>query len=212
MLSNHHNGWISDVGGGEINFYIQRNTAIKGIGIESDRRECRFVKEKGLEVYNLFIDIEKEDKKIRRLLEESDIVSFFNVLEHMVNPKGFLDYIGKRMRPGAILALEVPRHPSAASFTNLTCKNQVYRHIDPPIHVQIFSEDSLVWLLEDLFDIQGKWLFGQGYSDLINNAMLLSGEKENELYHRLMDLSNTIQPVFDRNGLADQILLVAKKR
>ncbi len=78
--------------------------------------------------------------------------------------------------------------------------------------MQIFSEDSLVWLLEDLFDIQGKWLFGQGYSDLINNAMLLSGEKENELYHRLMDLSHTIQPVFDRNGLADQILLVAKKR
>lgn len=167
---------------------------------------------KGLEVHNLFIDIEKENEKTRELLEESDIVSFFNVLEHMVNPKGFLDFIGKRMHPGAVLALEVPRHPSAASFANLTCKNQVYRHIDPPIHLQIFSGDSLGRLLEDQFEIQGKWLFGQGYSDLISNAMLLSGEQENELYHRLMDLSNTIQPVFDRNGLADQILLVARKR
>lgn len=111
-----------------------------------------------------------------------------------------------------ILTFEVPRHPSLASFANLTCDHAVYRHIVSPVHLQIFSEKSLDNLLGNKFNIIGKWEFGQGYTDLLNNAMILSNKEENSLYMDLMNLNNKIQPIFDESGYADQMLIVAQKK
>ena len=205
------NQWLDvGCGGGEILRYLQKSNII-GVGIESDVNECIFAANKGLNVYNYFIDIEKNNETINKLIAESDVVSFINVIEHIENPVEFVKYISKRMHKGAMLVFEVPRHPSVASFANQTCDHAVYRHIVSPIHLQVFSENSLSYLLEDRFSIVGKWEFGQGYGDLLNNAMIVSGLEESALYIELMNLSNKIQPVFDEAGFADQMLIVAQR-
>ena len=198
-------------GGGEILTYL-KNTKIEAVGIESDPDEVRFASEHGLRVYHYYIDLTKEEKEINDLISTSDIISCINVIEHVEEPVRFVKYICDRMKAGSVFVFEVPRHPSLASFANQTCPNAVYRHIVPPIHLQVFSEKSLIYLLGEQLEIIGKWEFGQGYTDLINNAMILGGLEESELYVSLMNISNRIQPVIDEAGYADQMLVVARKK
>ena len=93
----------------------------------------------------------------------------------------------------------------------MTLPDSVYRHIAPP-HISIFSENGIEKLLGNEFEIIGKWCFGQGYMDIINNSMLAAGMDENDLYFEISKLHNLVQPVFDREGYADTIIIVAVKR
>lgn len=197
-------------GGGEILRYLQ-TTNIRAVGIESDKNEVDFATKKGLNVINHYIDINTNNTKINKLIQESDVISMLNVIEHIADPVSFVRYIFQNMKPGAIFTFEVPRHPSMASFANLTCAHAVYRHMVSPIHLQIFSDNSLKYLLDDECKMIGKWDFGQGYTDLLNNAMLLSGQQESSLYVDLLNLSNKIQPIIDEAGFADQMLVVVQK-
>lgn len=198
-------------GGGEILRCLQ-TMDIKGIGIESDENEVDWAAKKGLEVVKQYIDIEEENAEINRLIRESDVLSAFNVVEHIAEPVPFVKYVMRNMKPGAVFVFEVPRHPSMASFGNMTCDHAVYRHIVAPIHLQVFSDKSLNYLLGEEGEVIGKWLFGQGYTDLITNAMLLSGRNESSLYVDLMNLSNKIQPMIDELGFADQMLVIVQKK
>ena len=191
---------------------VLQNLNIQGMGIEPDATECEFAVSKGLKVYNRYIDVDTDDELVNHLIEESDVVSILNVLEHVTEPVRFARYFLKKMRSGRIFVFEVPRHPSMASFANLTCDRAVYRHCVAPIHLQIFSEDSIEYLLGDEADVIAKWEFGQGYTDVLTNAMILAEKKSHPLYDRLMDLSNNIQPIIDEAGLSDVMFVVARKR
>lgn len=212
MAENTINQWLDiGAGGGEILTYLKEKTNIEGVGIESDPTECTFIKKKKLKVYESFVDINKEDKEIANLIGHSEIVSLFNVLEHINNPKKFIDYIAQYMQKESYIVIEVPRHPSLASFANLTCPNKVYRHIESPQHLQVFSDESIEYILSDSFKVIGNWQFGQGYTDILTNSMILSEMEESSLYDDLMSISNEVQKVVDENGFADQMLVVAKK-
>ncbi len=197
-------------GGGEILEYLKKYD-IEPIGIESDPAECRFIHLRGNHVIQKYIDIEKDDPELSALIEKSDIISFINVLEHLVNPVEFIDYLYKNMHKNAIMVFEVPRYPSMASFANLTNPNNVYRHIVPPIHLQIFSDKSIDFLLDKKYRVEGKWFFGQGYTDVVTNAMIQAGKRTSCLYDLMMNISNEVQAIVDKNGFSDQMLIVAIK-
>ena len=139
------------------------------------------------------------------------LISLINVLEHIKNPIGLVNDLYDRMHRGAMMVFEVPRHPSVASLANLTHHSIIYRHITPPVHLQIFSDKAINMILEGKFRLLGKWEFGQGFTDLINYAMISSDTHENELYDEVMKASNSIQFAIDKAGLADQILVIAQK-
>ncbi len=61
------------------------------------------------------------------------------------------------------------------------------------------------------YDVLGMWEFGQGFMDVINNAMLLSGTMSCKLYEMISNMQNDIQRSVDESGLSDQVLVVAKK-
>lgn len=201
--------------GGEILYYLRnclKNRVVEGIGIESDPAECIFMKDHDLNYIEKFVDPNCADKEIETCLQSADIVSFINVLEHIEDPEKYIDYLYCNLKMNALIVFEVPKHPSVASFANLTSRNHVYRHIVPPIHLQIFSKKSIDNLLKEKFEILGEWEFGQGFSDLINNAMILSDQKCNRLYEKMLMLNNEVQRTIDRQGMGDQILVVARKR
>ena len=126
-------------GGGDILWWLDHNYNIRTEGIESDKYEYQFAVSKGLSVSNLYIDLNICNPQIDSIIHRNDVISFFNVLEHIEDPVKSIDYIFNCMHKGAIMVFEVPRHPSVASFANLTCKDGAYRHIVPPIHLQIFT-------------------------------------------------------------------------
>lgn len=183
----------------------------KGIGIESDPREIQFARSKGLEVIEGFFDPDYEVQAIQEIVSKADVVSMFNVLEHIEYPHKTIEILEKNMKTGSLLVLEVPRHPSMASFANLIYPQFTYRHITPPVHLQIFSEKSIEILTSDSFNLLATWGFGQGYTDILTNAVLLDRTKDTTLYQQLMDISNDVQKIIDENGYSDTMIFVLKR-
>jgi len=120
------------------------NGKINGIGIEIDPAEIRFGREKGLEIVQGFIDPDNPSEEIIDIVRKADIVSMLNVLEHIEKPDEIIDFYKRHMKKGSNLVIEVPRHPSLASFVNLASPKLTYRHIAPPVHLQVFSDKSIV--------------------------------------------------------------------
>lgn len=207
------NSWLDiGCGGGEILYYLAENTSVKTTGLESNPLEVDFARNKGLNIYKCFIVPSENRKEITDIICENDCVSAINMLEHVENPVEFINYFYDNMKDNSILVFEVPKHPALASFANLTSKDNIYRHITAPVHLQIFSLDAINLMLEGKFEIIAMWEFGQGFNDLLHNAMILSGQEENELYIELQKHSNKIQKAIDESGFGDQIIVVAKKK
>ncbi|WP_300972232.1 class I SAM-dependent methyltransferase, partial [Helicobacter rodentium] len=131
-------------GAGEL-LYVAKNLGFKTLGFESDTKAVQFANQKlkGNVVQEGFLDILNCDLNLLQSIQKAKIISFLNTLEHLESPKETLEFFGKKMKKDSLLVIEVPRHPSLASFANLVAPNLVYRHLIPPFHLNIFSEKSL---------------------------------------------------------------------
>lgn len=204
--------WI-DVGAGCGHLLeYARSLGIEVQGIESDVSQYNFMLNRGLNVKNIFLNEENLSSTENVDLSNADVVSLITVLEHMEKPAEFIKEIGKTMKSGSVLVIEVPRHPSLSAFANITHKNIVYRHITPPVHLQIFTEKSIEYLLDDYYEIVAKWEFGQGFSDMMNYSLIESGMEPTELFDLIMKSNNDIQCSIDKAGLADEMLVVARRK
>jgi hypothetical protein len=183
----------------------------ESFGLEIDPAEINFGRSKGLRIIEKFIDPENIDDEIVEIIHKADILSMLNVLEHIEKPDEMISLYKQHMKKGAYLVIEVPRHPSLASFINLVSPDLTYRHLTPPVHLQVFSDKSIEMITGKEFEIVGTWGFGQGYTDLLTNAMLLENITEMELYQSLMDISNYIQKAIDEKGFSDQMIYILKK-
>lgn len=137
-----------------------------------------------------------------------------NLLEHIVDPRGMIECLKGLMRSGAFLVIDVPRHPSLASFANLVFPHYTHRHITPPQHLQIFSDKSLEKMLSPEFEILATWKYGEGYIDMLSGAATAMDTSAPviKMYEKLMSISNAVQKVIDENGFSDFMLLVARKK
>lgn len=184
---------------------------MKALGIESDKAEVAFARGKDLNVLEGYITPDCSDSKIVDAIKESDVISFFNVIEHVEKPTEFIDYIYQKSGNGSYIVFDTPKHPSMASFVNYMFRGQVHRHMVPPFHLQIFSIESIEFMLRGKYEIIAMWEYGQGYTDLLNNAMLATGTDENRLYYDLLNMSDQVEKVLDENHMGDQILVIAKR-
>jgi len=201
-------------GVGEILAGLKQNYLGKfeGIGIEADPTEIEFGQNKGLKIIKGFIAPENTANEIIDLISKADVVSMMNVLEHIEKPDKIVDFYKRYMKSNAYLVIEVPRHPSLASFANLVSPELTYRHIVPPVHLQIFSDKAMEIMAGEEFELVATWGFGQGYTDMLTSTMLLGNIAEMELYSALMDISNDVQKIIDEKGFSDQMIYVLKKK
>ncbi len=178
----------------------------EALGVESDLEECNFAKSKGMKVLNEAMS----EKNSASLLCDAQVVSLFNVLEHLPDPKGFLANIASALKEG-FLVFEVPRHPSLSSLSAELFPDMACRHIYPPDHLHIFSENSIDALLKETgFNVVGKWYFGQDFFDLICSAGANQGLGPNSVWSAIAGIAPQIQQVIDDQGLSDSILVVAQ--
>ena len=189
-----------------------QDIGIKAVGIESDFREVEFARKVcGLDIIEGYVDSKNPNDKIINAIHEASIISFFNVLEHIPNPIDFINDIYQYSNENSILVFEVPRHPSLASFSNLVSHDAVYRHIVPPQHLQIFTEDGVDEILKNKYEVIGKWGFGQGFFDILTESAINANLENLDLYNQLIDQSNPIQKVIDEVGFSDTMIFVCKK-
>jgi len=212
-LHNHYLWCDVGCGVGELLAGLKQNYyGIEGIGIEIDPAEIQFGLDKGLKIIKGFINPENTPDEIIEIIHKADIVSMMNVLEHIEKPDKTIDFYKRYMKSGAYLVIEVPRHPSLASFANLVSPELTYRHIVPPVHLQVFSDQAIELMAGEEFKLVATWGFGQGYTDILTSTMLLGNIVEMELYSALMDISNDVQKVIDEKGFSDQMIYVLRKK
>ena len=140
-----HKKWLDIGSGGGENLYAAKELGYEIKGFESDTKALEFSNHKlgGAYVKSGFLDIKNCDNNLLESIRNADVITFFNTLEHLENPKKVIDFFGNTMKKDSLLVIEVPRHPSLASYANAMSPHKVYRHLIPPYHLNIFSEKAL---------------------------------------------------------------------
>lgn len=220
--------WLDIGSGGGDCLFCAKGLGYEAKGYESDLEAINFSNQKlgKGSVKEGFLDIFDCDISLKQSIAESQVVSFFNVLEHLDYPRETIEFFDSTMSKDSFLVIEVPKHKSMASFANLVSPNRVYRHFIAPFHLNIFSLQSLYIAysgndasnstgggrsyMQKGFDLVGKWEYGQGFMDMIHAFDRFN--HDNKIYEQISYLSNEIQKILDSNGLADFLLIVLKKR
>ncbi|MDD6055551.1 MAG: class I SAM-dependent methyltransferase [Helicobacteraceae bacterium] len=137
--------WLDLGSGGGDCLYAARELGYKIKGYESDLKAVSFANCKlgGDVVKEGFLDIDNCEEGLREAIYGADIISFFNVLEHLDNPKDTIEFFAKNMKKDALLVIEVPQHNCLSSLANLCANDRIYRHYVAPIHLNIFTKKSL---------------------------------------------------------------------
>lgn len=179
------------------------------VGFETDESQVRVARSRGIPVIQEFLE---PGSPSFNSLQHSAIVSMINVLEHVPHPVKILTEISNVLGTGAYLALEVPRNPSLSSIVQRAEIAPIFRHLSPPEHLHIFSDDSLDLMLEKSgFSVLGRWCFGSDALEIFSAVSAQLGRTGNFRDPDLELAINRLQLSIDRSGLSDTQLVVARK-
>ena len=194
-------------GAGEV-LVAAKNRGWDVLGIESDKAEASFAKSQGVSVISEYIS----DRNATQYMQDVGVVSLFNVLEHIKKPTALLKLISENLGNGLVV-FEVPRHPSISSLNCQMFPEMACRHIYPPDHLHIFTEDSVATMLLDCdLELKAVWYFGQDYSDLLHAAAANQSAKDTGLWQQAVRLQSKVQEIIDQAGLSDTMVGVATRR
>jgi SAM-dependent methyltransferase len=176
-------------------------------GCEADPAHVAFAQARGIDVLRGYLS-ELPDE----LGASVRVLSALNLLEHLPDPRASLLRLTAPLAPGAHVVIEVPRHPSLSSFSNLLYPGLACRHIYPPDHLHIFTERSLERVLGAAgLAARAVWVFGQDYQELMYSSAAHAGLAESAFFHALLDGGGAIQRAIDAENLCDVLLVVAVK-
>jgi len=104
------------------------------VGLDVNDAFCDFVRKKGFEVHNTFLENLGDE------VESFDLITLSHVLEHIERPDETLQAIRKRLKPGGMVYIETPDVSSPIAWA-------VYRErwlgVATPGHVWAFSQSTL---------------------------------------------------------------------
>ena len=199
--------WV-DIGAGVGELvYASKKNGWNSIGFDVDIDSIKFAKDNDINVNEGLLN----DSFDYSIFENATVVSFINVLEHVRDPSDLVLKVSKYIPKNSYLLIEVPRHPSLSSFLNYFFPQNSNRHIYPPDHLHIFSDNSMELMLSNYgFEIQVGWFFGQDFSDLFAN-LLLTSPLEDDDFFGIQSLTGELQSIIDNNDYSDTMLVLAKK-
>ena len=117
---------VLDVGCGYGAFIerLRQNESIEVIGIEQNKNAIEFASKINLPVFDLTLEQISENHK-----EYFDIVSAFQVLEHVTDPLQFLKDLITLIKPGGKLIISVPNPESFTQYANKNLLDQPPHHM-----------------------------------------------------------------------------------
>ena len=111
----------------------------KTIGIEPSSQ----IAKKAKKMYRIKTFIGELQDYVASEQKQFDIVTCIHVLEHVYNPKVFVSFLFKLIKPGGILYIETPNSDSHLLYT----EREHYTFLLPPEHIWLFSKESIKYLL-----------------------------------------------------------------
>jgi 2-polyprenyl-3-methyl-5-hydroxy-6-metoxy-1,4-benzoquinol methylase len=89
--------------------------------------------------------VQGEGREPSTFEREFDVITMWDVLEHLEHPREVLGSIARWLKPGGLLALNTINQSSIGA----RIAGEYWRHLAPPHHLQYFSRASLTRLLEE---------------------------------------------------------------
>jgi len=127
---------VLEIGSGKGAFLRKaKEKGVEVFGSELNREQAEALREEGFTIFDENFKTFSEHKE-----NFFDVVCSFQVLEHVANPKEFIEYSLKTLRKGGRLIISVPNHDS---FMGLDDENFLDM---PPHHMGLWNEQSLVSL------------------------------------------------------------------
>lgn len=179
------------------------------LGFETDKTQAAQAIERGVSVIREFL--QPGSANFSRI-SGCTVLSLINVLEHVADPLETLISIGAELPSGAFIAIEVPRNPSLSSLVQHASFAPIYRHISPPEHLHIFSDESLERMLgEANFAVRGRWIFGSDALEIFSHVGFVLGWEVGYDDPAIGKAVNLFQKSIDASGLSDTQLVVAER-
>jgi 2-polyprenyl-3-methyl-5-hydroxy-6-metoxy-1,4-benzoquinol methylase len=133
-----------------------------------------------------------------------DVVTLWDVLEHLKDPSGVLGLVNHWLTPGGFLALNTVNSSSLGA----RIAGASWRHLVPPQHLQFFSKESLLRLLANA-GFRAVWVRAEG--------VLFGAGKRRKTARWPMDGLETlvrhwrIRPLVTSLNLLDEVAIIAVK-
>jgi SAM-dependent methyltransferase len=187
----------------------QSKTFQRVIGIEPTPEMAQACRERGVEV------IEKRIEDVTNEVQSATIVSAFEVIEHLFEPRLFLEQCRRLVKPGGLLVLTCP---NGQGF-DISLLGSLSWAIDPE-HVNLFNPTSLSLLVEQCgFDVLEVTTPGRLDAEFVRMAIqdgTFDISHDPFLKRILIDewerLGWPFQQFLAENGLSSHMWLVACKK
>lgn len=131
---------VLDVGAGNGYFVALARSefGFEAEGVEISDAEIAFARDK--------FGVELHKQALQDLPRSYDVVTSFNVLEHVKEPKQLLREMADRVRPGGLLVLTTP---NPACIHRRVKGLKKWGMVDPPHHINLFPRAALQQLIAD---------------------------------------------------------------
>ena len=134
-----------------------------------------------------------------------DVITLFDVLEHLDNPKQVFDIINKKLKVGGICVAYTPNIYSVAYELMGSKQNTLL----PFEHLCFFSEEAFEYLAKNTsFSVERVETFGL---DVLDYFLLKEFEYSDTYIKKFHDLINLTQAIFDKYQLSNHFRVVFRK-
>ena len=129
-----------------------------------------------------------------------DVISFIGLLEHVTNPMEHLNLAHDFLSKDGIVVYQGPNGASLSSQIQTVFPENVFRHMSPLEHIQLFTKESMHNMAKlSGFEPVGMWFHGMDIYELLNNLVLLNQDVADSLmYQSLFANMNEIQFVLEK--------------
>lgn len=149
---------------------------------------------------------------VAKLEQQFDVVSLFNILEHLTNPREAVSVARKLVKVGGSLVIEVPHFPNLTAYLGALFPELTARVIAAPYHLFMFSMHAISAMLkENGFEVTGVWFFGQDFFEMLDIVDSLT-EKGNTMGMLFSSMYEPIQQIMDENLMSECMVLVARRK
>jgi len=170
---------------------------VRAVGLELTDFFVEVCKEKGLNVKKTFLEDELDDSY--------NIITMFDVLEHLSDPLSFFKTAHKKLKSGGHILAYTPNIHSFAFYFQKGKQNLLL----PYEHLSFYDENSLNYLAKNSgFEIVSIEYFGLDMVDYLSMKEYEDGINYNE---KLSEIIPYLQAIIDNKKLSNHLRVVLKK-
>lgn len=188
---------ILDVGCRTGDFLMHFEDTIIREGVEISNYCTEIANKRGLRIYNDNLESINFDKKY-------DIVSAYNILEHLIDPLSFLDKLNSIINKNGLLVILIPTHESLREKLLMRFNKRWHMYV-PPEHLNFISKRFLdSYLSKYNFQLIERYYSSGGIFNPFKRIPLI-----NALFNKFMYFVN--KSFFNRLPIFDHLFSYYKK-